>query len=112
MKIRIVLYGAVDNYKIVWYITELDPEVSFPGLLWDFFMAEKRYNEPGPECWNGRQARFRTVWIFRGGSSPLSGTHELQACPVESLQEPKANGKIYGVQILSLAQIKTKSNNA
>jgi len=36
----------------------------------------------------------------------------LQACPVESLQEPKANGKIYGVQILSLAQIKTKSNNA
>lgn len=30
----------------------------------------------------------------RGSSSLPSGTHKLQACPVESLQKPKANGKI------------------
>lgn len=26
------------------------------------------------ECWNGRQARLRCVWLCRGGSSPLSRT--------------------------------------
>ena len=26
------------------------------------------------ECWNGRQARLRCVWLRRGGSSPLSRT--------------------------------------
>ena len=28
------------------------------------------------ECWNGRQARLRCVWLRRGGSSPLSRTRK------------------------------------
>ena len=33
------------------------------------------------ECWNGRQARLRCVWLRRGGSSPLSRTKKL-GCPL------------------------------
>ena len=41
----------------------------------DFFRQE-RYNTQAHlrECWNGRQARLRCVWLRRGGSSPLSRT--------------------------------------
>ena len=30
------------------------------------------------ECWNGRQARLRCVWLCRVGSSPISRTKYLQ----------------------------------
>ncbi len=31
------------------------------------------------ECWNGRQARLRCVWLRRVGSSPISRTKKEAA---------------------------------
>ena len=37
------------------------------------------------ECWNGRQARLRCVWLRRVGSSPISRTKKKATCKSKSL---------------------------